>query len=448
MSPPDRGAAPRDPERRLRLLVRHSGSSTDAELSDKLLAHLRPLQRFAGMDVWTDDQIRAGDVTRNRVDAAIEDADVAMLLLSADFIGSDTLQEVEIPKLLERHRAGRLRVIPVVLRSCVWEVLPWLSELGPLPNGGQPIASFEGADLDRVLTRLVREISGLAQPSSTMAAKPTTDETDQLGSRRRPAFASGDGGAVYNFHIHDSTIGAIGTGSSSSVSGVVGASRAMPGDEPEKPNTSKSVVSNSAGNDEAAAPVISSTSSGGRTAILVVAMLAAGILAIYVANRYLTNGRSNPPAGAPASGESPAPTQATQHNPTATSVPTPSLSPSISTTARPAPGDGSELPPDRGYLVILSWKTTGVYEGKAFLGLTNEKLEVGCGPKEISIGPAPSEGLPASRPEVLNRASFVVACRKTTTRSLNPRQSVSADDEPLAPRPPPQGSSKRPGKPE
>ena len=150
-----------------RFLIRHSGSMKDTELVGELLAHLRPLERFAGIDIWTDDRVRAGDTTRSTVDEAIAEADVALLLLSADFLGSELLQDVEVPKLMERHRAGELRVIPVVLRSCVWEVHPWLAELRPLPRDGAPIALFEENQRDQVLTELTREIIKLATPATS-----------------------------------------------------------------------------------------------------------------------------------------------------------------------------------------------------------------------------------------------------------------------------------------
>src|SRR5579863_8972508 len=131
---------------KLRLLVRHSAAPQDVALAGELLAHLRPLERFAGLDVWSDARIRAGDETRREIERAIDEADVALLLLSSDFFASDGLVEVEVPQLLERHRAGKLRVIPVLLRSCLWDVHPWLKELDPLPKGGKSIGSFSGED--------------------------------------------------------------------------------------------------------------------------------------------------------------------------------------------------------------------------------------------------------------------------------------------------------------
>ncbi|WP_437940360.1 toll/interleukin-1 receptor domain-containing protein [Sorangium sp. So ce341] len=150
---------------KLRILVRHSSSANDRYLVEELLGHLRPLQRSAGIDVWSDEQIRAGAETRREIDRAVDQADVVLLLLSADFFASDGLVELEIPEFLARHAEGKLRVIPILMRSCVWEVHPWLRDLHPLPKGGKPLGSFSAEERDAVLTEVAREIIGLSTAS-------------------------------------------------------------------------------------------------------------------------------------------------------------------------------------------------------------------------------------------------------------------------------------------
>ena len=115
---------------KLRLLVRHSAAPKDVALAEELLGHLRPLERFAEIDVWSEARIRPGDDWRKETHRAIQRADVALVLLSADFLNTDRLMDVEVPLLLERSAAGQLRVIPVLLRSCLWEY----SFRGPRPR--------------------------------------------------------------------------------------------------------------------------------------------------------------------------------------------------------------------------------------------------------------------------------------------------------------------------
>src|SRR5512132_3192348 len=197
---------PADPK--LRLLVRHSDSSKDLVLAEELLGHLKPLQRFAGLDVWSDARLRAGDETRREIERAIDQANVALLLLSSDFFSSDTLLDVEVPKLLEKHRQGLLKIIPVLLRSCLWDAHPWLSELHPLPRDGKPIASHQGDERDRVLTELVKEIAGLEMPS--IAARQDVESRQKTTN------------ATQGMNITNSVVGAAAVaGNGASVTGTV-----------------------------------------------------------------------------------------------------------------------------------------------------------------------------------------------------------------------------------
>jgi TIR domain len=157
---------------KLRLLVRHSASPKDVTLAEELLGHLRPLQRFAGIEVWSEDRIRPGDDWRSETRKAIDQADVVLVLLSADFLATDRLLDEEVPQLLERVQAGKLRVIPVVLRSCLLEVHPWLEALKPLPRGAKALGSFSGDARDEVLTSVVKEIVDLATSTAATGAPP------------------------------------------------------------------------------------------------------------------------------------------------------------------------------------------------------------------------------------------------------------------------------------
>ena len=83
---------PADPK--LRVLVRHSAAEKDVALAAELLQHLDPLKRFAGVDVWSEARIRPGDNWREEIQRAIDQADVALVLLSSDFLATDGLMDV------------------------------------------------------------------------------------------------------------------------------------------------------------------------------------------------------------------------------------------------------------------------------------------------------------------------------------------------------------------
>lgn len=144
-------------DRPLRLLI--SFAPKDRELKDELLKHLAVLVRFAGVELWETDRVRAGENWRKEAEAALEHADVALVLISSDFLASDFLQDVEVPKLFQRRERGGLKVVPVLGRSCLWQAHPWLGALKPLPTSGKAIASFEGDGRNRVLPEIAAEIA-------------------------------------------------------------------------------------------------------------------------------------------------------------------------------------------------------------------------------------------------------------------------------------------------
>jgi len=142
--------------RPLRVLI--SSAPQDQQLKEQVVRHLQVLVHVAGVEVWTPEHVRAGDDWRQEGDAALDRADVVLLLISPDFLASEFLHDVEIPKLFSKRAQGGLKVIPVLIRSCLWQAHPWLSALKPLPASGKPIASFQGDSRDQALTEVVAEI--------------------------------------------------------------------------------------------------------------------------------------------------------------------------------------------------------------------------------------------------------------------------------------------------
>lgn len=166
--------------RALNLFV--SFAPADAALQESLLKHLAVLRQIGDVHYWGTDSIPAGTDRRRELDRALEHADVALLLLSADFLASELIQDIEVPRVLERYEKRGLRVIPVLLRTCAWQLHPWLGKLRALPRSGIAVAAHDADQRDQVLTEIVKEIAKLAadgqQPSpqeSPHAAPPRGD---------------------------------------------------------------------------------------------------------------------------------------------------------------------------------------------------------------------------------------------------------------------------------
>src|SRR4029450_1539292 len=80
-----------------------------------LLPYLSPLKRANLVGVWTDKELRGGQRWRDEISAALAAADVAVLLISQEFLVSKFVYEEELPRILERQTNGTLTVLPVSL---------------------------------------------------------------------------------------------------------------------------------------------------------------------------------------------------------------------------------------------------------------------------------------------------------------------------------------------
>src|SRR5690349_20708700 len=119
-----------------------SYSQKDERRKDQLVQQLRVLEMQGAFRVWHDGLIQPGVDWFPAIQKEIQVARVAILLVSADFLTSEFVNHLEIPQLLQRRRDDRLLVIPVILRTCAWEEVPWLSAIQAYPRGRGALAGL------------------------------------------------------------------------------------------------------------------------------------------------------------------------------------------------------------------------------------------------------------------------------------------------------------------
>ncbi len=138
-----------------------SYSHRDERYKDRLVTHLSVLR--GRLAVWDDRKLNAGDDWYAEIEKAMATANVAVLLISADFLASDFISEEEVPRLLRRREQDGLTIVPVLLKSCAWAKIPWLSAMQMRPTDARPLMSLRGNAREEAWSAIVTEILQLAE---------------------------------------------------------------------------------------------------------------------------------------------------------------------------------------------------------------------------------------------------------------------------------------------
>jgi hypothetical protein len=156
------------------ITVFFSYAQADQKMRDRLAIHLSQLQRDGLIEAWSDQQILAGANRTQEIDQAIRRSRIILLLISADFLASDTCYDVEMQQALEHHRRGEVHVIPIIVRPCDWQNSPF-AHLLCLPRNTRPVALWGNQDEAFVaIAQELREV--IAQQPLLRPSKPIAND--------------------------------------------------------------------------------------------------------------------------------------------------------------------------------------------------------------------------------------------------------------------------------
>jgi hypothetical protein len=122
------------PPATIHIFVSYSHQDDGYLRDDSLLGFLRGLEK-EGIAFWTDKQIRPGEQWDTVIKDHLQNAGIALVLVSQAFLDSDYCQNVEI----ERFLAQKTHLIPIILSPCEWRRHRWLSERQFLPGGNETL---------------------------------------------------------------------------------------------------------------------------------------------------------------------------------------------------------------------------------------------------------------------------------------------------------------------
>lgn len=98
----------------LRIFI--SYSHFDEKYRNALCKHMKIFERSDIASIWHDRAILPGEEWEGKIDSALNNSDIILLLISSDFVNSKYCWDIELERALQRHSVGEAVVITVLVR--------------------------------------------------------------------------------------------------------------------------------------------------------------------------------------------------------------------------------------------------------------------------------------------------------------------------------------------
>ncbi|WP_417498209.1 toll/interleukin-1 receptor domain-containing protein [Maricaulis sp.] len=165
-----------------------SYSHSDEQDVDRLRTHLSMLERDGLLSGWHDRKILAGSRLGSAISSSLNQSELFLAMISADFLASGYCFDVEMKAALKRQDDGLMRIVPIILQPCEWKASP-LGHLLATPTDGVPVSDWtnrESAFLS--ITQAIRKIVEAPKKQSRGNAASRSNSNNfiaqQIGSRR------------------------------------------------------------------------------------------------------------------------------------------------------------------------------------------------------------------------------------------------------------------------
>jgi len=111
----------------------------DTRRCDELREHLAQLVRERLIDIWHDGLIDQRVPWDEDIKDHLRTAEIILLLVSARFLASHYIWEIEIMEAMRRYKTRETIVLPVIIGKCDWETACF-AKLNAVPRHGKPIS--------------------------------------------------------------------------------------------------------------------------------------------------------------------------------------------------------------------------------------------------------------------------------------------------------------------
>jgi len=151
-------------------------SDKDKKYLEELHTHLAYYTRTGQIDFWDNTQIQPGAKWREEIEKALSMTQVAVLLISSDFLASDFITNNELPPILATAVHRGLTIYSVILRPCAFNDTE-LAQFQPVNDPVSPLSTMSKGKREVAWTKITELIRDKLQADSPA---PTNKITYQI----------------------------------------------------------------------------------------------------------------------------------------------------------------------------------------------------------------------------------------------------------------------------
>jgi len=148
----------------------------DRKWVDSFLRFLSPWVREKRVSLWDDSKIKAGERWENKIASAIDEASVAVLLVSTDFLSSDFIMNFELPRVLQKTEKNEIQIIWVAVGRAAYELSP-LDSFQAANNPEKPLESLNVDNRNKALLDIARQVGNAITLGNLAGGLEIVDDT-------------------------------------------------------------------------------------------------------------------------------------------------------------------------------------------------------------------------------------------------------------------------------
>jgi internalin A len=127
---------------------------------NKVKVAIKPLMRNQIINEWDDTKILPGQDWKFEINKALEKSNIAILLVTPEFLASDFIMNDELPYFLEKKAKNELTILWLLISPCLHELTD-LSKIQCVNSPSSPLDELTQSTQNEVFVKLSKTIMAL-----------------------------------------------------------------------------------------------------------------------------------------------------------------------------------------------------------------------------------------------------------------------------------------------